>query len=861
MTKLWKVLLAAVLVSSSCIAAVARFDINDFAAASPTLSGWTAVTGSADNADTLTGTDGTHTLTLTTTGDGQGRDRNVGSFSSDGSLWRDFWFVADSTIGGQTATATITGLAANTFYSVEIWAFDINSTGNRAAAWTDTVTGNTARLAFNGSTTPLPVSLADSVITLQAKTSGSGVLTLTAAGTTGGAAGLPNVFVSGIRVSAETESLPVIEAESGVLGTEFTVNDLDGATNITISPTSTSTTVPGSAARVASYSVAFPAEDVYQLYARVRVGPGGFDDDSFFHASGFGAKSPTTGSDWVFANGLAAAGFTAATDVVTAGGGTAGTQVWKWLKFATPFTVPAGSLTQTFQIGGREDGFNIDRFVFGPSGIDLTVAELESGIVAPPPDGITFDGPDGIAIHRFGVPSLGATLDGANPASGLVLIGGELQGTTLNGGLQGDGAAFRVSLDGTTFETLESFYGGSDTAHPQGGLLVSGSGFFGVSQAGGTSGTGTVFERKADGSVAVIRSFNAVAAHTGTNVGGASPSGSLAVSGSTLYGAASVGGTHGNGTLFWVASNGVNFTVLKEFSLLDSTYGTNADGAQPRGGVVLAGGKLYGTTSAGGNGGTGVVFSMDVNGSNYTVLHHFAPLDAVTAANADGGMPCGGLVISNGVIYGTTLAGGAGATGSVFALDTGGTGFITLYSFSATDPLAGTNADGASPAAGLILSGNVFYGTTSAGGGGGAGTVFALDPFVPDFRVLHSFEPVAGDGTNIHGARPVAALLRVGNALFGTAFAGGPGGSGTVFRIPIPLTSQIAAIGNPNGTVNATFIGRGAPNSNYLIQATNDLATAWQNMITQPADASGFLQFPEANLISPKRFYRIVEMP
>lgn len=138
MTKLWKGLLAALLGTSVGMAAEAQFDINDFATASPTLSSWTAVTGAADNADTLT-----------TSGDGQDRDRNVGSFTADGSLWRDFWFVAGSTIGGQSATATITGLAANTFYTVDIWAFDINSTGNRAAAWMDTVRGNTAKLAFN----------------------------------------------------------------------------------------------------------------------------------------------------------------------------------------------------------------------------------------------------------------------------------------------------------------------------------------------------------------------------------------------------------------------------------------------------------------------------------------------------------------------------------------------------------------------------------------------------------------------------------------------------------------------------------------------------------------------------------------
>lgn len=861
MTKLGGVMLAAMLGSASARAAVAQFDINDFATVSPTLSGWTAVTGSADNAETLTGTDGMHTLTLTTTGDGQDRDRNVGSFSADASFWRDFWFVANSMVGGQTATATITGLTPNAFHTVEIWAFDTNSAFNRSATWTDKVTGNASTLTFDGVTTPVPTSLGNSVITVQAKTNVSGVLTFTAAAATGGSASLPNIFISGIRVSSNAASLPVIEAESGTVGSEFSVNLLGGATHITVSPTSASTTVPGSAARVGSYSVAFPAADVYQLYARVRVGPDGFNDDSFFLGNGFGAKSPTTASNWVFANGLAAGGFTAASDVVTAGGGAAGTQVWKWMKFATNFTVPSGGLTQTFQVGGREDGFSMDKFVFSPSSLILTVAELDSGLIAPPLDFVTFNGPDGIAIHRFGVPSQGATPDGANPASELVLIGGELQGTTLNGGLQGDGAAFRVSLDGTVFETLTSFAGGTAAGNPQGGLILNGSGFYGVSQAGGASGAGTVFQRQAGGNVVILRSFAQITPHTGTNVGGASPSGPLVLSGTTLYGTATAGSPFGNGTVFSVSTNGTGFAVLRDFSALDSNYGTNADGAQPLGGVVPAGGKLYGTTSAGGTGGTGLVFVMDSQGANYTVLHDFEPLDSVTAANSGGAVPTGGLVISNGVIYGTTLAGGVGGEGTVFSLNIDGSGFLALYHFPATDPLTGTNANGASPVAGLTLSGNVLYGTTSAGGGGASGTVFALDPFVPDFRCFHHFESVAADGTNPYGAHPVAPLLRVGHALFGTAFAGGPGGSGTVFRIPIPLTAQVTAAGNPNGTTHSTLVGRGAPNSSYLIQATNDLNSFWQNLVTQSADASGFLQYPESNLISPRRFYRIVEAP
>lgn len=857
------ILFASFLGTSALLAEVAQFDINDKGTSSPALSGWTAVTGTADNADTITGSDGTHTLTLSTSGDGQDRDRGTAGFTADSNFWRDFWFISNSTVGGQTATATISGLAPNAFHNVEIWAFDTASTGVRSAKWTDTVTGNSATLTFNGSTTPVPASLGDSVVTVLAKANGTGVITLTGAAATGGSAGLPNVFINGIRVTLDTSlgtPLTTFEAESGTLGSDFTVNVLGSATNITIA---TNNTVynPGSAARVATYAVQFPAADTYQLYARVRVGPGNFGDDSFFYGNGFGSKSPTTDANWVaIVSGLNTTGFTASTDLVSVGGGTAGIEVWKWIKFGTLFTVSSGGLTQTFQIGGREDGFYMDKFVFGPSSAALTVAELDSGLIAPPPDSTTFDGPDGIAIHRFGVLDQGATPDGANPASELALIGGALQGTTLNGGLQGDGAAFRVSLDGTTFETLTSFYNGSDTAHPQGGLLVSGNGFFGVSQAGGTYGTGTVFERKADGSVGITRSFNAVASHTATNTGGASPSAPLAVSGSTLYGAASAGGTNGNGTVFSVSTTGSGFTVLRDFSGVSTSYGTNNDGALPRGGVILTGGKLYGTTSAGGTGGTGVVFSMDANGANFTVLHDFEPIDAVTAANADGAIPCGGLVISNGVIYGTTLAGGAGGKGTVFAINTSGSGFLTLYSFTATDALADTNTDGASPAAGLTLSGNVLYGTTSAGGAGAAGTVFALDPFVPDFRTFHNFEPIDIDGTNHFGACPVAPLLRVGNALFGTTFAGGPGGSGTVFRIPIPLTAQVSATGNPNGTTNATLFARGAPGSSYLVQATNDL-TIWQTMITQVADASGFLQYPETNLNSVRRFYRIAEVP
>lgn len=181
-----------------------------------------------------------------------------------------------------------------------------------------------------------------------------------------------------------------IEAESGALGANFTNATSGGVQWISIATTNINAGNPGNALRVATYSVTFPGPGTYNLYARLRVGPDGFNDDSFFYGNGFGAKSPTADGDWQLVNGLAAGGFTAAGDAVV-GNGTAGNLVWKWVNVSqfnpggsgteTPitFTVPAGNLTQTFQIGARENGLEFDKFAFAASGYTFTVADLDAG--------------------------------------------------------------------------------------------------------------------------------------------------------------------------------------------------------------------------------------------------------------------------------------------------------------------------------------------------------------------------------------------------------------------------------------------------------------------------------------------------
>ena len=191
----------------------------------------------------------------------------------------------------------------------------------------------------------------------------------------------------GCVLSAEAISV-VVEAESGTLGADYT-REVDGSVNyIAISTDLINGDYPGSADRVATYNVTFPAPGNYDLYARVRAGINPGNDDSLFYGNGFGLKSVTTGSQWIKVNSLDNGGYTNESDIV-GGSGTAGTGEWKWINLSdyidryseapVSFTVSEGELEQVFQIGGREDGLDIDKLVFGSAQNTFTVAQLDAG--------------------------------------------------------------------------------------------------------------------------------------------------------------------------------------------------------------------------------------------------------------------------------------------------------------------------------------------------------------------------------------------------------------------------------------------------------------------------------------------------
>jgi uncharacterized repeat protein (TIGR03803 family)/probable HAF family extracellular repeat protein len=246
----------------------------------------------------------------------------------------------------------------------------------------------------------------------------------------------------------------------------------------------------------------------------------------------------------------------------------------------------------------------------------------------------------------------------------------------------------------------------------------------------------------------VLHSFNSL-----NSLDGSSPYATLTLASDGLfYGTTYRGGSSGNGTVFQMDAVG-NLATLHSF---DGT-----DGASPYGGVIRAGdGSFYGTTSSSGPGGYGTVYRLDATG--------LATLGAFNYAN--GVAPSATLLQAmDGSFYGTTYYGGPSGYGTVFRVDAAGV-VTTLHAF--------TYSEGGYPFGGLIQArGGLFYGTTSYAGPGGYGTVYRMDAD-GNVTTLHAF------GNADDGANPYEGVIQGSDGSFyGTTYAGGPGGYGTVYRM------------------------------------------------------------------------------
>lgn len=277
---------------------------------------------------------------------------------------------------------------------------------------------------------------------------------------------------------------------------------------------------------------------------------------------------------------------------------------------------------------------------------------------------------------------------------------------------------------------------------------------------------------------AVLYSFTDAGTNA-ANAGGARPTTGFVLSGDLLYGLTTAGGKAGGGTVFSIRTNGAAFTERYDFALGP----IREDGVYPKYGLVLSGNTLYGTTYYGGTWSNGTVFAVQTNGTGFRVLHTFD--------GSDGKQPSGSLVLFNNTLFGTTEAGGGGSPtngGTVFSIRTDGTGFTTVHDFL----YEGGNRYapmGATPMGGVVISpsGRRLFGTTQYGGSYTNGTVFAVNVDGSGFSIYRSFQPAA-EGyyyPSQDGCWPIGGLVLSpnSNTLYGTTYTGGASGYGTVFAI------------------------------------------------------------------------------
>jgi uncharacterized repeat protein (TIGR03803 family) len=271
-----------------------------------------------------------------------------------------------------------------------------------------------------------------------------------------------------------------------------------------------------------------------------------------------------------------------------------------------------------------------------------------------------------------------------------------------------------------------------------------------------------------------------------TNSDGAGPDATLILSHNTLYGTAHFAGSSGFGAVFAVNTDGTSFKNLHSFTASSGPNYTNTDGAYPFAKLLLSSNTLYGTTQGGGGWGFGAVFAVNTDGTDFRNLHSFTTSSPPNYTNSDGANPSAGLILSGNILYGTTSQGGVYGKGTLFAVNTDGTGFKNLHSFTATSGRYSTNSDGAGLTASLVLVSNTLYGTAGYGGSEGNGTVFCVNTDGTGFTNLHNFNEVGGG--EVMFIQGFGALILSGNTLYGTKSVDGtknvgPVNYGTVFRI------------------------------------------------------------------------------
>jgi uncharacterized repeat protein (TIGR03803 family) len=297
-----------------------------------------------------------------------------------------------------------------------------------------------------------------------------------------------------------------------------------------------------------------------------------------------------------------------------------------------------------------------------------------------------------------------------------------LYGTAVTGGSGGCeggcGVVYKLThSNGTWNQTvIYAFTGADDGSGPGARVTVDRSGnVYGMTPTGGTYGAGTIYKLQPN---AGSYTFQVIHTFTGGNDGSSGSAGRMLLDHGRLYGAATTGGTYGNGVVFELTPTTVGEW---DFRTLYSFHG-QPDGSFPYGALLRASsGKIYGTTYYGGRNGIGSVYELSprsVGEWNERIIYSFQ-------TGSDGNSPISNLVSDTaGNFYGTTSEGGLG-TGTIFKLAPAGGG---RWTESVVHSFAGP-PDGGFSYNGMVVDpfGN-FYGATVHGGTADDGSVYQFTP-------------------------------------------------------------------------------------------------------------------------------------
>lgn len=392
-------------------------------------------------------------------------------------------------------------------------------------------------------------------------------------------------------------------------------------------------------------------------------------------------------------------------------------------------------------------------------------------------------------IHAFSIPvsngqGILTNSDGASPIRLFAGSDGYLYGITSGGGNYGDGTLFRMANG--TFTTVISFANPNKEQIENVALGADGY-FYGTFTSIGSFGDGSIIRMARNGAYDLVASFG------GTN--GSGPQCLTLGRDGSFYGTTSGGGINGDGTMFRVTTNDVLTTII-------SYGGTNGDA--PGNLTLGADGNFYGTGA--GTNETGSICRISTNGI-LTTLYTFSPLgfDLFNEAdtNFDGAEPNSLILGPDGNLYGTTVDGGFGGSGTIFQVTRDGT-VTALADIPALDFGAAVTIQ----VGGLTLGpdGN-FYGVTS------------------DFNL---FDIQAGDIYQ--------------------------------FSLPSPEPNIYGIYGTPSAG-SMTVLLASLPGTTNILYDTTNLAlpfAQWHSIATNTAPTTGFFQHTDSTTKGvPAKFYRL----